>query len=219
MDDEFNDPRIETAEANVLVLQHCLSVMANRAPDSHDRWITTGLLKAAHRAYIHLRHGWSGDTAYSAWGCRNLLELRIITKYVLQSPTKRRRFFDDVYADATAYTEATKTVSTQLVPEMNVDSHDSMMSILEARKVARQITKHKYLPVRDMADSIGLRDTYDAMNKVCSKMVHPTSLSILTVDIEDQAQANRNMLLLAGCVYLTEIVTNISTFAESLIRR
>ena len=59
MDDELNDPRIETAEANVLVLQHCLSVMASRAPDSHDRWITTGLLKAAHRAYVHLRHGCS----------------------------------------------------------------------------------------------------------------------------------------------------------------
>ena len=97
---------------------------------------------------------------------------------------------------------------------MNVDSHDSMMNMLEARKVARQITKNKYLPVRDMADSIGLRDTYDAMNKVCSKMVHPTSLSILTVEIEDQAQANRNMLLLAGCVYLTEIVTDIIPFAR-----
>lgn len=220
MDNEFNDPRIKAAEASVLALQQCLSAMESGAPETHDRWIATALLKAAHRAYVHLDHGWPGDTTYSAWACRNLLELGIITKYVLQSPTERRRFLDDMYRDAEAYTRSTKTVSTQLVPQMNVDSYDSLMGSLKARMVARKITAgSKYLPVQVMADSVGLRGNYDAMNKVCSKMVHPTSLSVLTVEYEDDAQANRDMMLLAGCIYFNELVTQIIPFAESLIKR
>src|ERR1700733_5144385 len=47
-------------------------------------WLTTSLLKSSYRAFTHLRKGWAKDTPYSAWTCRNLLELRIITKHVIQ---------------------------------------------------------------------------------------------------------------------------------------
>jgi hypothetical protein len=98
-----DDPRVKAAEVNSILLQERLPAIESRADKSRDQWLATSLLKSAHRAYIHLRHGWSEDTAHSAWACRNLLELRIITKYVLQSSAERHRFVDDMYIDATGY--------------------------------------------------------------------------------------------------------------------
>jgi hypothetical protein len=123
--------------------------------------------------------------------CRNLLELRIITKYILQSSAERHRFVDDMYVDATGYTQATKTVAAQLDPELDLKDHDSMLKMIEARRVKRQFTEKTYVPVRFMARKVGLLSNYEAMNTLCSKMVHPTSLSVLSIEFEDKAQAKR----------------------------
>ena len=90
-------PTARVARASIIVLKEMLSSLESPAavgdgPKADDRWLTTSLLKSSYRAFTHLRKGWAKDTPYTAWACRNLLELRIITKYVIHSPVERRRF-------------------------------------------------------------------------------------------------------------------------------
>jgi hypothetical protein len=209
-----DDPRLRAADASIIKLQECVSAIESGGPQTKDQWIAASLLKSAHRAFVHLLRAWPEDTGYCAWACRNLLELRIIAVHVVRSPGERRRFISDFYLDAAAYTEATKTISSELLPEMNLDVHYPVLNQIATIQAERHYSDTGYLSVRAMARATGLLDHYQAMNTVCSKMVHPTSLSILSVDLEGQAQANRDILLLSGFVYLSEIVTNIVTFVD-----
>jgi hypothetical protein len=212
-----DDPRLSAADASIIKLEECVSAIENGGPQTKDQWLATSLLKSARRAFVHLLCAWAEDTNYSAWACRNLLELNIIALHVVQSPTERRRFISDFYVDAAAYTQATKTISAELVPEMNPEDHNSVLGTIATIKTERQFTDSRYVPVRVRAEKVGRLDHYLAMNTVCSKMVHPTSLSILSVEFEDRAQANRDILLLSGSVYLTDLVTIIIAFIQTLI--
>jgi hypothetical protein len=54
--DMTDDPRVKAAEVNIILLQERLTAIEG-APKNLDQWLATSLLKSAHRAYIHLRHG------------------------------------------------------------------------------------------------------------------------------------------------------------------
>jgi hypothetical protein len=68
-----------------------------------------------------------------------------------------------------------------------------------------------------MAAQVGLSADYAATTKMWSKMVHPTAQSILWIEIEDQTQANRDLILLDGCKHLNEMVADMVTFVAVLV--
>jgi hypothetical protein len=77
----------------------------------------------------------------------------------------------------------------------------------------------KFLQMRVVARAVGKEDEYLAMNKVCSKWVHPTSLSVLAIKREGEEQAFRERLLLTGAKYLSELVADMVPFVASLIEK
>jgi hypothetical protein len=55
------------------------------------------IMNAVTREYHHLKVGAQEAPQFAAWAARNLLELKIITAYVLVSKTNADRFIDDVF--------------------------------------------------------------------------------------------------------------------------
>jgi len=210
----LDDPRLKTAEENALALEVCLSHIERSAPVSNDKWLVTSLLKSTRRAYGHLRNGWPNDSTYTAWACRNLLELRVFTKYIVRSSDDRKRFISHLVLDFEQSTEAQKKLTAQVAPELSLDDNDSLLGELRTIKQNLGFVENRYLSAADLAKELNLEEEFGVMNKICSKLVHPTALSILLIDLAPQTK--RDVLLLHGCAYLEKLLRDILPFAETL---
>jgi hypothetical protein len=100
------------------------SLAAMKVDDDHD-WFRTmllGILKSTHRNYLAVQGGTPNTPDFACWGARNLLELRIITAYVLRSLDNAVDFMDDLAADTREMweniTKAAEFTHRELVAEM-----------------------------------------------------------------------------------------------------
>jgi len=83
------------------------------------RNLMLGILKSALRDYDSVEIGVQRQPYLAAWGARNLLELRVITTYVLRSEDDALAFKDDLVADLKEFWEA-MTRSSEIVHKMLV---------------------------------------------------------------------------------------------------
>jgi hypothetical protein len=116
-----------------------------------------------------------------------LLELKIITAYVLTSKANAERFINDMYPDGIEFFEAIVRLQERNSKEhgIPVDSTPARTTIstLSAEKLKRGLTaKDKHLEMGDMADAVGLLPEYLDVNRICSKLVHRTAFSVLAFD-------------------------------------
>ncbi|MGD0733127.1 MAG: hypothetical protein ABR956_17825 [Terracidiphilus sp.] len=211
------DPRITIAEKNVVILEEWLSHIEQLAPASNESWLLISLLKSARRAYHHLRNGWQCDSTYTAWACRNLLELRVFAKYIAASPENRKRFVCDLIVDSEEKSEALKNLAFRVTPELSLNYDDPHPGIHRAMRDDLSFQGGKYLSATQLAPQLGLEADFRFTHKMCSKLVHPTAQSILSIDLEDQNE--RDVHLLYGCNYLTEVVNDIIPVAQALVGR
>jgi hypothetical protein len=49
-----------------------------------------------------------------------------------------------------------------------------------------QVSRRRPLKVVELARSVDLGDAYDGMNKLCSKLVHPTAWSLFTAEVRSE---------------------------------
>lgn len=212
-----NDPRIGKIDQNVAILREWLSAVEDRAPENDEKWLMVSMLKSAIRAHDHLRAGWNqNDSTYVAWACRNLLELRIIAKFVAPSAANRKRFVFDMFIDLKETITAQKTIAESIAPEV-VPDHDTLLASLQRSSANIGFSESKYIRTSDLADTLGFADVYSAMRKATSKLVHSSALSVLGVEQEDSGQYKRNVFVLAGGQYLGEMLTDLIPVAQELI--
>ncbi|MEQ1886203.1 MAG: hypothetical protein ABL967_14150 [Bryobacteraceae bacterium] len=142
--------------------------------------IMNGVTQECHQLKIGVRKA----LPFAAWAARNLLELRIITAYVLGSKQNATRFINDRYPDGIELFEAIvhlqeRDSRTTGIP---VDSSPARTTIsnLSAEKLKLGLTqKDNHLEMREMARTVGLLDEYLDVNRICSKLVHRTAFSVL----------------------------------------
>ena len=205
---------MKVAEDNSYALDRRISFIERNAPYSCEKWLVVSLLLASRRAYAHLRKGWPVESAYTAWACRNLLELRIFVKYIVLSSENRKRFMYDFLIDSKQTTEMQKRLAGQVAPNLSLEQYDFLLQSLASKRDDLNFTENKYLKPSELATSLGLSDEFDVMNKLCSKLVHPTVQSILSTDVD--AQPERDLLFLKGRDYLADLMREITPFAQSL---
>lgn len=132
-----------------------------------------------------------------AWACRNLLEITVFSKYVLLSEQNAREFAADRLIDAVEIGTALKklqdlinreiaaeggAVAGQQMQETPVGADqiiDKYTKLLDQERVVRRVP----LKMVRLARSVGLGDAYEGMNKLCSKLVHPTAWSLFTAEV------------------------------------
>ena len=218
---DSEDPRIKIAEENFIGLGRWLSTLEQLSESTNDQLIAKALLKSAHRAYAHLRIGANSDLTYCAWACRNLLELHIFTRYLIRSVVERKRFIDHFYIDYEQQAKAQEKYIVQLDRAIGLDANtdtemqvfQSFLNTIQVHKTRREIKENKYLATIEIAKEVRLEEEFASMNKVCSKLVHPTALSILAIAFPEH-QIPRDALLLSGAGYLKKLLDDILPFTR-----
>ena len=71
-----------------------------------------------------------------------------------------------------------------------------------------------YLSATDLAKKMSFGEEFGALHTICSKLVHPTAQSILSIDLEDQHQ--RDALFILGGGYLIDLMNDLAPFMQLL---
>ncbi|HUZ96428.1 MAG TPA: hypothetical protein VMU57_16105 [Edaphobacter sp.] len=83
---------------------------------------------------------------------------------------------------------------------------DDALDQLQRQMTVENVTASKHLEVRKLAEIVGLKEDYASVNRVCSKLVHPTSWSVLAMNKGTNSFPDaRDLLFLYGVGYLAQI--------------
>lgn len=136
-------------------------------------------LSALLREYRSLTVGFKKSTPLLAWACRNMLELNVLTKYVLLNGSNAKDFTDDMWIDAVDIFSSFREWIRLHDPAAKMPELEQTISNFESEKMRLGVTRKDYLRVSEMAVKVGFGEEYQRMNKVTSKLVHPTAFSVL----------------------------------------
>ena len=169
--------------------------------------IVRELVDASLTNYQELRRGFvEGNNPLLAWACRNLLELTIFLKFVLLSGDNARRFGDDWLVDGAELVRALRDLELHYDPKASGVVLDDALDQLQRQMTVENVTASKHLEVRKLAEIVGLKEDYASVNRVCSKLVHPTSWSVLAMNKGTNSFPDaRDLLFLYGVGYLAQI--------------
>jgi hypothetical protein len=143
-----------------------------------------------------------------AWASRNILELTIHVKFVLLDASHAKEYVNDMWIDGIQIFESYLSWAPVLTNKLNnelknaglPESPPPSMSALEetiARfktlKTEAGVTKSTYLHSQQMANEVGMSEEYKHLNKIASKLVHPTAYSVLASPVGVEVEAIEGM--------------------------
>ncbi len=170
------------------------------------------LLTALLREYRSLTVGFKKSTPLLAWACRNMLELNIYTKYILLSGSNAKAFADDMWIDAIEIFSSFRAWIKFHVPASVMPELDQTITNFELQKAEQGVTRKNYLKVSEMAAAVNFREEYLRMNKVTSKLVHPTAFSVLVKSDEGELGNLKPIFFNAGIRYGLEAFNDIREY-------
>jgi hypothetical protein len=143
------------------------------------------LMKATLSAYEQLVAYYNANNyKLLAGACRNLLELAVFTKYVLLSEASARRFCEDRLIDGYEIFEALKNLELHYDANANTTALDDAMLTMKATMAEEKVTARSHLNLRDLLVQVEMKEEYDTLNRVCSKLVHVCAWSVMAVNEE-----------------------------------
>jgi hypothetical protein len=110
----------------------------------------------------------SKDLGYVAWLVRNLMELQIWGDFCALSEKNAMEFYEDAARDLIDLNRKGDPADTVLNEELSTIG----------KSLASDKQTHKYVTASDAADALGKKDAFSAHNKILSKFVHPTAMSV-----------------------------------------
>lgn len=189
----------------------------NAEVDKEDVWfrnILLGILNSAQQDLKYVQLGVKQNSPYlAAWGCRNLLELRVITTYVVASLENATEFKNDFVIDSKEFFEALSNYARPYKEQVLREVSDAAREAEETGNPAEAIFRfvldlgansgEPRNPAVDrgiaefkqfiidfgiketrpktagaIAGLIGHKDRFNPIFKLCSKIMHRTTISI-----------------------------------------
>jgi len=182
--------------------------------DYHFYEVIRELAIATQANYQHLRNGYVAiDNPLLAWACRGLLELRVFLKYALISGENARTFAADRLIDGRDIAKALIDLERFHGPDADTPVLNEWLTAVEAQMANEGVASKAPLRASDIAKAVGLNDEYRAMNKVCSKLVHPTGWSVIAMKVgANDYPPIRDTVFGCGVGYLAEIYIEIRDY-------
>jgi hypothetical protein len=146
--------------------------------------VLVSLVAALDREYRSVTVGRRKSLSLLAWGCRNMLELNIWTKYALQSGAQARSLLDDYIVDSIEMFGAFG--SWLKFHGGSTDGVESTLTGLHAEAARRDVTRFKHLKMREIAEAVNFTEEYTHVNRVTSKLVHSTGFSVMVLPDQDR---------------------------------
>lgn len=174
--------------------------------------IVRELIDSALRNFKELRRGQVDDNLnLTAWATRNLLELTIFTKFVLKSEANARRFGDDRLVDGCELIIALRDLERFYDPNSPTPSLDDALKRMGAQKTAEKVTAVRHLDSSALAKEVGMEQEFRSVNRVSSKLVHPTGWSVLAENAGTSSYPEAKDLLFAtGVKYISQIYLDVT---------
>jgi hypothetical protein len=151
------------------------------AEDGPFYHVATAISRTAIKNYALLREGLdTDDQEHLAWACRNLLELDVFMKCVLISKEKLEEFAGYRFIDGIQIAERLLSMERKYEREQHIAPNPNSQLAARVAELQRQMnaegaTRKSHLITREWAKTAGMIEEYDIINKVCSKLVHPTN--------------------------------------------
>jgi hypothetical protein len=246
-----HDAEIERAMAQVGEDLKTLrqSIADVEVPDEQSwfRNLLVGILNCAATDYRTVEIGVKKLVELAAWGCRNLLELRALTEFVLTSEENATALQNDLILDAREFYEA--------VSKNHVSSHRQYLEALsELAKQEHGVLKEKLEEVlerdsklgpqtaesdseaegfRQFQLSMGLKPNarpkmageiadllqqkahFSPLNKIYSKLMHRTVLSIASSTVQGSLDAVIPFLKSSAVNHLLQIYDRINRYVQA----
>lgn len=142
-----------------------------------------------------------------AWAARNIMELRILSRYVCQSQANLDRFQADVLTIGATTLRSLIRLHNDIAmevgaPQMPPELHRAQGELQSARDEAG-LGEESVLLARECAKRVGLEKEYFALSGVTSMLVHPSAISVLkTFDLE----AYREVLSMHGLILVSKVI-------------
>ncbi len=142
-----------------------------------------------------------------AWAGRNIMELRVLSRYVCQSRANLDRFEADVLTTGAATMQALLRLHNDLAREVEgklapPELHRRHGELQAAREQAG-LGSESPLMARTCAKRVGMEKEYLALSGVTSALVHPSSISVLkTFDLE----LYRTVLVPHGLILASKVI-------------
>jgi hypothetical protein len=152
----------------------------HRASDNSDRWMVLEAL--AHDVIRNLsQYVVDADLPLLAWTTRNMFELETILVYVTASPENLASFLDDVILDEIQVRSAAIVLNLDRTDPTTARRQDEAIERLRKRKAEIGITRDSPFRTIDMARKISpeREREHQALNKLYSKIVHPTAYLLM----------------------------------------
>jgi hypothetical protein len=109
-----------------------------------------------------------------------------------------------------------KTWMVYLDPAIKTPALDETLRLAYERKASEKVAEKKHLEIRDLAEEVGMTPDYRNTNRLCSKLVHPTAWSVLSMNEEGEYAAFHPMLFNTGARYGLDGFNTIREYAEKL---
>jgi hypothetical protein len=211
----------QVTEASLRVTDQAFEEIRNYNPTGADEF-TLGLigvmLDAVSREYERLRSAYEKRTvADEAWACRNLLELCVFVKWMLQSDANAKRMAADMAIDGTELFESMKRWMEHQTPRIKLPEMDETLRLAQDRRKSEGTVGERHLEVSVLADAVGMTEDYKHSMKLCSKLLHQTAWSIIHRDQYDgEYAAFPVMLFESGSRYGLDAFNTITEYLRNV---
>lgn len=213
-------PFVPLSDADALA-QKLLAVGSSLKPIDDTNYyffeIVRELADAAIKNFNDLRCGYvAGNLSLIAWASRNLLELTVFTRYVLKSGANARRFGDDRLIDGCELIIALRDLEHFYDPSAPTPGLDDALKRMEDQKAAENVTATRHLETSALAREVGMEQEFRSMNRVSSKLVHPTAWSTLAENASRSSYPEaKNLLFATGIAYISQVYMEIRDYNKA----
>jgi len=161
---------------------------------------------AAIKNFNELRRGYvAGNLNLIAWASRNLLELTVFMRYVLKSGANARRFGDDRLIDGCELIIALRDLERFYDPNAPTPGLDDALQRMKDQMIAESVIATRHLETSALAREVGMEQEFRSMNRVSSKLVHPTAWSTLAENAGRSSYPEaKDLLFGTGIAYLSQ---------------
>ncbi len=175
-----------------------------------------GVFEHTARSYAHLKLAWGmDDVSYLAWSVRNLLELKVWSRFITTSPERAQQFYQEWILDGIGKTKALREYAVSInEPEATIRKLDPFIEKLtELRSKLTPPHSKSYFDLHEVAKHVGIEREFRHAYKFLSNLVHPSPWLITGLQEVIERDSKQQDILIAsiGINCFGETVGNITS--------
>lgn len=171
----------------------------------------TCLLREAKRESCRLLSALE-DLTLASLSARNLFEIYLISKHIHSNEKELLNWYGQSHKDSKEIRDG--AIKLMRNNELNTDELELIQKLEDDSLEKSPFESKSGFKVRDLAEKYGHLDDYQFIYKLSSKLVHPSSIKIMTYDVLTENENYLNTVHQIGSYFMHKL----STFLQEVLR-